>query len=92
MQRRYSALLAQQLHNGSVCSPIAFLAQVVRITAVEDTESAKLFKTSIDLGNGESRQVGEALTPAEFLNHHSMAVPQDSRTHLACRHCMLGSE
>ena len=37
--------------------------QVVRISTVEDTESDKLLKTSIDVGNGELRQVGERYLP-----------------------------
>jgi len=42
---------------------MTLLTQVVRISTVEDTESDKLLKTSIDVGNGESRQVGERSLP-----------------------------
>ena len=42
---------------------MTLLTQVVRISTVEDTESDKLFKTSIDVGNGELRQVGERFLP-----------------------------
>jgi len=42
---------------------IRLVMQVVRISTVEDTESDKLLKTSIDVGNGELRQVGERYLP-----------------------------
>ena len=34
-------------------------AQIVKVLTVEDTDSTKLLKTTIDLGNDVTRQVGE---------------------------------
>ena len=55
---------------------------------MEDTESTKLFNTSIDVGNGEMRRVGEAVTPATLL---SGSLPPVKEMHTINRHCMLGS-
>ena len=49
-------------------------AQVVRIATVEDTESTKLFKTMIDTGSGEMRQVGEAAISCNTA--HCQTQPQ----------------
>ena len=37
------------------------LMQVVKVLTVEDTESTKLLRTTIDIGNGQTRQVGRRL-------------------------------
>lgn len=55
---------------------------------MEDTESTKLFKTSIDLGNGESRQVGEAAN----LAHSMPASTPISQILLLCSRRMPGGE
>ena len=49
------------------CSHIIFQSsdaepmQVVKVLTVEDTESTKLLRTTIDIGNSQTRQVGRRL-------------------------------
>ena len=45
------------------------LMQVVKVLTVEDTESTKLLRTTIDIGNGQTRQVGRRLLLVPVLPH-----------------------